>query len=195
MDDIFARDKAGEVITRDDPDLGKIMDVIFLAQKVIADLNTGYKTQEEVRALFSQLTGVDVDPSFCLLPPFYTDFGRNIRVGKNVFVNHCCEFMDRGGITIDDGVFIAPKVNLITINHPENPALRSATYCAPIRIKKNVWIGVGASVMPGVTIGENSIVAANAVVTKDVPDNVIVGGIPARILRPIKEANSSDRSA
>ena len=82
MDDIFSRDKAGEVITRDDPDLGKIMDVIFAAQKLIAELNTGYKTQEEVRALFSKLTGVEVDPSFCLLPPFYTDFGRNIRVGK-----------------------------------------------------------------------------------------------------------------
>ena len=95
--------------------------------------------------------------------------------------------MDRGGITIDDGVFIAPKVNLITINHSENPALRSATYFAPIHIKKNVWIGVGASVMPGVTIGENAIVAANAVVTKDVPDNMIVGGVPARVLRPIKQ--------
>ena len=136
MDDILARGKAGEVITRDDPDPGKIMDVIFAAQKLIADLNAGYKTQEEVRALFSKLTGVEVDPSFCLLPPFYTDFGRNIRVGKNVFVKHCCEFMGRGGITIDDGVFIAPKVNLITVNHTENPALRSATHCAPIRIKK-----------------------------------------------------------
>ncbi len=186
MSDIFSRDKAGEVITRDDPDIGKIFDLIFAAQKLIAELNTGYKTQEEVQAFFSALTGVDVDPSFCLLPPFYTDFGRNIRVGKNVFVNHGCEFMDRGGITIDDGVFIAPKVNLITINHPENPALRSATYCAPIHIKANAWIGVGASVMPGVTIGENAIVAANAVVTKDVPDNMIVGGVPARVLRPIK---------
>ena len=133
--DIFARDKAGEIITRDDPEIGKIFEVIFAAQKLIAELNTGYKSQEEVRRLFSRLTGAEVDESFCLLPPFYTDFGCNIRVGKNVFVNHCCEFMDRGGITIEDGVFIAPKVNLITINHPENPRLRSATYCAPIHIR------------------------------------------------------------
>ena len=83
MGDIFARDKAGEVITRDNPDLGKIMDVIFAAQKLIAELNTSFKTQEEVRTLFSKLTGVEVDPSFCLLPPFYTDFGRNIRVGNS----------------------------------------------------------------------------------------------------------------
>ena len=93
---------------------------------------------------------------------FYTDFGKNIRVGRNVFVNHACEFMDRGGITIGDDVLIGPKVNLVTINHPLDPARRRATYCAPIVIERGAWLGAAVSVMPGVTIGENAVVAANA---------------------------------
>src|SRR5215218_2271745 len=180
--DIFQRERSGEIISLDDPEYGKIADLITEAQKVIAEINTGYRTPQEVRALFERLIGAPVDSSFWMLPPFYTDFGKNIRVGKNVFINHCCEFMDRGGITLEDNVLIGPKVNLITINHPVEPSQRRSTFCAPILIKRNAWIGVGASVMPGVTIGENSIVAANAVVTKDVAANTIVGGIPARVI-------------
>ena len=185
--DIFEREKAGEHISPDDPEYHKIGGLILEAQIIIAEMNTGYHNAADVRILFSQLTGVEVDESFRLLPPFYTDFGKNIRVGKNVFINHCCEFMDRGGIILEDDVLIAPKVNLITINHPVDPSIRSSTYCAPIIIRKKAWIGVAASIMPGVTVGENSIVAANAVVTKDVPPNTIVGGNPANIIRTIEE--------
>ena len=181
--DIFERERSGEIISIDDPEYGKIADVITEAQKLIAEINTGYRTPQEVRDLFSRLTGVPVDPSFWMLPPFYTDFGKNIRVGKGVFINHCCEFMDRGGITLEDNVLVGPKVNLITINHPVEPRQRRSTFCAPIVIKRNAWIGVGASVMPGVTIGENAIVAANAVVTKDVATDTIVGGIPATVIK------------
>lgn len=185
--DIFERDKSGEIISLDDPDYHKIGAVITEAQKTIAEINTGYRDPDEVRQLFSRLTGTQVDASFWLLPPFYTDFGRNIKVGKNVFINHCCEFMDRGGITLEDKVLIGPKVNLITINHPVKPSERRATYCAPIIIRKNAWIGAAVSVMPGVTIGENSIVAANAVVTRDVPPNTIVGGVPAKVIKTIED--------
>jgi len=188
--DIFERERSGEIISIDDPEYGKIADVITEAQKLIAEINTGYRTPQEVRDLFSRLTGVPVDPSFWMLPPFYTDFGKNIRVGKNVFVNHACEFMDRGGITIGDDVLIGPKVNLVTINHPLDPATRRSTYCAPIVIRKGAWLGAGVSVMPGVTIGENAVVAANAVVTSDVPDNVVVGGIPARFIRHIDSSTA-----
>lgn len=181
--DIFERERSGEIISLDDPEYGKIADLITEAQKLIAEMNGGYRTPQEVRDLFSRLTGAPVDSSFWMLPPFYTDFGKNIRVGKDVFINHCCEFMDRGGITLEDKVLIGPKVNLITINHPVEPSRRRSTFCAPIVIKRNAWIGAGASVMPGVTIGENAIVAANAVVTKDVPANAIVGGIPAKVIR------------
>lgn len=191
--DIFEREKAGEVISLNDPEYHKIGNLIVEAQKIIAEMNTGYHDVADVRRLFSRLTGIDVDDSFCVLPPFYTDFGKNIRVGKNVFINHCCEFMDRGGITLEDDVLIGPKVNLVTINHPLNPSQRRATYCAPIVIRKNAWIGAAVSIMPGVTIGENSIVAANAVVTKDVPPNTIVGGIPAKVLKTIDENPSNER--
>ena len=113
-EDIFERERAGEVISLDDPEYGKIADLITEAQRLIAEINTGYRTPSQVRDLFSQLTGAPVDPSFWMLPPFYTDFGKNIRVGKNVFINHCCEFMDRGGITLEDNVLIGPKVNLLS---------------------------------------------------------------------------------
>ncbi len=185
--DIFERERSGEIISLDDPEYYKIADVITQAQQLIAELNSGYRTPQEVRDLFSRLTGAPVDASFWMLPPFYTDFGRNIRVGKSVFINHCCEFMDRGGITLEDNVLIGPKVNLVTINHPVKPSERRSTLCAPILIRKNAWIGAGASIMPGVTIGENSIVAANAVVTKNVAPNTIVGGIPAKVIRTFED--------
>ena len=188
--DIFERELAGEVISLSDPEYPKIAALITEAQQIIAEMNTGYRDPAEARALFSRLTGTVVDESFWLLPPFYSDFGKNIRIGKNVFINHACEFMDRGGITIGDDVLIGPKVNLVTINHPLDPVTRRSTYCAPIVIRKGAWLGAGVSVMPGVTIGENAVVAANAVVTGDVPDNVVVGGIPARFIRHLDPSNA-----
>jgi acetyltransferase-like isoleucine patch superfamily enzyme len=188
--DIFQRELAGEVISLKDPEYPKIAALISEAQRLIAEMNTGYRDPAEVRALFSRLTGTEVDESFWLLPPFYTDFGKNIRVGRNVFVNHACEFMDRGGITIGDDVLIGPKVNLLTINHPLDPTTRRSTHCAPIVLEKGVWLSAAVTVMPGVTIGENAVVAANAVVTSDVPGNTVFGGIPARLIKHIDPARS-----
>src|SRR3954462_7823877 len=144
--DIFQRELAGEVISLSDPEYPKIAALITEAQCIIAEMNTGYRDAGEVRVLFARLIGTAVDASFWLLPPFYTDFGKNIRVGRNVFINHACEFMDRGGITIGDDVLIGPKVNLITINHPLDPATRRSTYCARIVIKNRVWLSAGVSV-------------------------------------------------
>ncbi len=189
--DILARELAGEGISLNDPEYSTIARIIAKAQKLIAEMNTGYHSPDETRELFARLTGKAIDSSFWMLPPFYTDFGKNIRVGKNVFINHSCEFMDRGGITLEDNVLIGPKVNLVTINHPVDPEHRRSTWCAPIVIKKNAWIGAAVSVMPGVTIGENAIVAANSVVTKDVADNTIVAGTPARFIKTIEEAMAS----
>lgn len=188
--DIFQRELAGELISLRDPEYPKIAALIAEAQRITAEMNTGYRDPAEVRALFGRLTGTAVDESFWLLPPFYTDFGRNIRVGRNVFINHACEFMDRGGIAIGDDVLIGPKVNLVTISHPRDPATRRSTHCARIVIEKGAWLGAAVSVMPGVTIGENAVVVANAVVTRDVPGNTVVGGIPARVIRHIGEARS-----
>ena len=188
--DIFERELAGEVISLRDPEYPKIAALIAEAQRITAEMNTGYRDPAEVRALFGRLTGTAVDGSFGLLPPFYTDFGRNIRVGRNVFINHACECMDCGGIAIGDDVLIRPKVDLVTIGHPLHPATRRSTHCARIVMENGAWLGAAVSVMPGVTIGENGVVAANAVVTRDVPRNTVVGGSPARIIRHIGEAGS-----
>lgn len=185
--DIFQRDKSGEVISVLDKDIYKIMKVIHEAQVITTELNTSYHSKEDVRKLFSKLTGSDVDECFWLMLPFYSDFGKNIKVGKDIFINHGCTFMDRGGITLEDGVLIGPKVNLITTNHPLEPSKRHSTISTPIVIKKNAWIGAGAMIMPGVTIGENSVVAAGAVVCKDVEPNTVVGGVPAKVIKKIEE--------
>lgn len=182
---ILQRDKQGEMISVTDEGYEEIAKIIDEAQRITAELNCAYHTREQVSEIFSKLTGVAVDETFQLLPPFYTDFGKNIRVGKNVFINHACTFMDRGGITIGNNVLIAPKVNLITINHPLQPQLRRNTISKPITIGNNVWLGAGVTVMPNVTIGDNSVVAAGAVVTKDVPPNVIVAGVPAKIMKQL----------
>lgn len=184
---IFERDRSGEIISLDDPEYPKLFAVILKAIRVTAKLNTLVTDDlQKIRDVFSELTGKAVDETFFIIPPFYSDFGENINIGKNVFVNHACTFMDRGGITLEDNVLIGPKVNLITTNHPLHPSERRATISHPIVINRNAWIGAAATIMPGVTIGENSVVAAGAVVTKNVPDNTIVGGVPAKIIKSIE---------
>ena len=139
-----------------------------------------------MRARLSELISTPIDKSTTVFVPFYTNFGKHIKLGKGVFINHACTFLDLGGITIEDDVQIGPKVNLITENHPVDPSKRKYLDLKPILIKRNAWIGAGATILPGVTIGENAIVAAGAVVNKDVPDNCIVGGIPAKFIKAIE---------
>ena len=155
------------------------------AMKLTAQLNGAYHEPEEVRALFSEIIGEAVDDSFCLFPPFHTDFGKNIHVGKNVFINSGCHFQDQGGVTIGDGTLIGHNVVVATINHDIDPAHRSDNHLAPVTIGKNVWIGSNATILSGVSIGDGAVVAAGAVVAKNVPPNVIVGGVPARIIKRI----------
>ena len=155
------------------------------AQKITMEINTKYHEPDELRELFSQLTGKPVDEGFGLFPPFYTDFGKNITLGKNVFINAGCKFQDQGGITIGDGALIGHGVVLATLNHDMDPEKRQQLHPAPIRIGNGVWIGANAVVTAGVTIGDNAVVAAGAVVTKDVPANTVVGGVPARKLKDI----------
>ena len=157
------------------------------ALRITAEINTGYHTPEELRKLFSQLIGQPVDESFGLFPPFYTDCRKNIHIGKQVFINMGCKFQDQGGIFIEDGALIGHNVVLATLNHAMRPERRGDMLPAPIHIGKRVWIGSNAAVLPGVTIGDGAIVAAGAVVTRDVPENTIVGGVPARVLRHLSE--------
>ncbi len=157
------------------------------ALKITAEINGSYHTPEELRALFSKLIGQPVDDTFGLFPPFYTDCGKNIHLGKHVFINMGCKFQDQGGIFIGDGALIGHNVVLATLNHAMSPKDRATMVPASIHIGRNVWIGANATVLPGVTIGDGAIVAAGAVVTKDVPENTIVGGVPARIIQQLSE--------
>ena len=155
------------------------------AMKITTRLNNSYHTPEEIRELFTQLTGNEIDSSFCIFPPFYTDCGKNIHIGKNVFINTCCHFQDQGGIFIGDGVLIGHNVTMATLDHGFAPEDRGTTYPAPIILEKNAWVGANVTIVSGVRIGENAIIAAGAVVTKDIPANVVAGGVPARILKEI----------
>lgn len=152
-----------------------------------AELNGAYHTPEEVRRIFSALTGRPVDVTFTLFPPFHTDCGKNIAIGKNVFINSGCKFQDQGGIVIDDGALIGHNVVLATLNHSLAVRDRQDLIPGPIRIGKNAWIGSNVTILPGVTVGDGAVVAAGAVVTKDVPAYTVAGGVPARVLRPLTE--------
>lgn len=155
------------------------------ARKITFELNNAYHTPEEVRQILSRLFGRQVDETLRVFPPFYTDFGKNITIGKNVFINACCHFQDQGGITLGDGCLIGHNVVFATLNHGFAPADRASLYPAPIVLGKNVWIGSNSTLLQGIRIGDNAVIGAGSVVTKDVPANTIVGGVPARILRQI----------
>ena len=155
------------------------------AQKITMRINTEYHEPEELVRLFSELTGKKVDPSFGLFPPFYTDFGKNITLGKQVFINAGCKFQDQGGIFIDDGALIGHGVVLATLDHDLEPEKRQQLHPAPIHIGKRVWVGANAVVCRGVTIGDDAVVAAGAVVVKDVPARTVVGGVPAKVIKSI----------
>jgi acetyltransferase-like isoleucine patch superfamily enzyme len=178
-----------QVIHRRTPESAAMQAKTKRAMLITAKLNRlTFDDADEVRALFSELIGKKVDESFLLIPPFYTVGGDEIRVGRNVFVNQNCTFYDLGGLDIADDVMIGPNVSIITTGHPLEPSQRRAVVIGkPIVIEKNVWIAVGATIIGGVTVGENSVVAAGSVVTKNVPPNTLVGGNPARIIRSIDD--------
>ncbi len=161
------------------------------AQKITMEINYKYHEPDELAELFSELIGKPVGEGFGLFPPFYTDFGKNITIGKNVFINAGCKFQDQGGIFIDDGALIGHGVVLATLDHDFDPAKRHQLHPAPIHIGKKVWIGANAVITRGVTIGDNSVVAAGAVVNKDVAPDTIVGGVPARVIRKLEYPGSA----
>ena len=155
------------------------------ARRVTFRLNTAYHTPDEVRALLSELFGYRVPETLRVFPPFYADFGKNITVGEHVFINACCHFQDHGGVTLGDGCQIGHNVVFATLNHGMRPEERSHTWPAPIVLGRNVWVGSNATILQGVTIGDNAVVAAGAVVTRDVAANTVVGGVPARFIKTI----------
>ena len=157
------------------------------ARQITAEINNCPRTMPEIRKIFAKLIGREVDESFGLFPPFYTDYGMNIKLGKHVFINTCCCFQDQGGIEIGDNVQIGHQTVIATLNHDLDPDKRWNMVPAPVKIGNNVWIGAHSTILSGVSIGDNSVIAAGAVVTKDVPPNVVVGGVPAKIIKTIQK--------
>ncbi|WP_283389556.1 DapH/DapD/GlmU-related protein [Barnesiella viscericola] len=156
------------------------------ARRITCQMNNAYHTPDEIRELLARLTGQPVPDTVRVFPPLYADFGKNIHLGENVFINDCCHFQDHGGITLGDGCQIGHGVVFATLNHGLAPEDRQTTYPAPIVLGRNVWVGANATILQGVTIGDNAVVAAGAVVTKDVAANTVVGGVPARLIHVIE---------
>ncbi|MDR6944793.1 DapH/DapD/GlmU-related protein [Mucilaginibacter pocheonensis] len=181
---IFERLRIGEVVSLNDPDFLTVNKIVDQTMALSPKLNAA-TSKAEARKILGNIIGTTVDDTTTLFVPFHTNLGCFIKLGKGVFINHGCSFLDMGGITIEDDVQIGPRVNLVTENHPLDPAQRKSMICLPILIKRNAWIGAGATILPGVTVGINAVVAAGAVVSKNVPDNTVVAGIPAKIIKNI----------
>lgn len=181
--DIFYRMRAGEIIRKDDPGYDEFGRAVARTIRLCTDMNANAADTNQVRVRLSEIIGSPIDASTTLFPPFYINLGRFTSLGKNVFINHACSFLDIGGITIEDDVLIGPRVNITSESHPLDPADRAALVLKPVHIKRNAWIGAGATILPGVTVGENAVVAAGAVVSRDVPPNTVVAGVPAKVVR------------
>lgn len=176
------------------PEWDEVAEAVSRAMRLTAELNKlSFDDAAQVRAIFSELTGQEVDDTFRLIPPFYTARGLDIRVGHKVFINQCCTIYDMGGVNIGDLVMIGPNVNIITTGHPLEPSKRRAYVEAKsITIEKNVWIATAATILGGVTVGENSVIGAGAVVTKDVPANCFAAGVPARVIRSFEDSPTAE---
>ena len=159
------------------------------ALKITSEINGKYNPPEKIRELFSKLTESEIDETFGLFPPFYTDCGKNIKIGKNVFINTCCRFQDQGGIEIGDGSLIGHNTTIATLNHDFNPLKRQNLTPSRVKIGKNVWIGSDCTILPGVEIGDGAIIGAGSVVTKSIPANTIAVGNPARVIKEIEVNN------
>ena len=181
---IFKRLVKGEIISPEDPESYKLKEASYNTKRLLLQMNNTSEPQK-IRQFLSQIIDSEIDESVTIFTPFHINYGKNTQIGKNVFINFDCVFLDLGGITIEDGVLIAPKVSLLSEGHPIYPEQRHSLVPKHIHIKKNAWIGANATILHGVTIGQNAVIAAGSVVTKDVPDNVVVGGIPAQILKEL----------
>ncbi|RHJ30087.1 sugar O-acetyltransferase [Lactococcus lactis] len=161
-------------------------------KKIIQKINnTPIEEKETIVALERQVFGKTVDNLY-VTPPFQVDYGRHVEIGNNFYANMDCIFLDVNKIKIGNNVMVGPRVSFYTASHPIDPQIRieELEFGLPITVEDNVWIGGSATILPGVTIGKNSIIAAGAVVTKDVAANTIVGGNPAQLIRAINEEDN-----
>lgn len=154
-------------------------------QDLLQELNSRPASQSEIRHVMGDITGHPIDESVEIRLPIRSDYGANLKIGKRVFINSGTMFTDLGGIELEDDVLVGPNATIISVNHPLNPANRHGLELTPVLIKKNAWLGANSTILPGVTVGENAVVAAGAVVSKNVPANTVVAGVPAKIIKTI----------
>ncbi|QEW04297.1 sugar O-acetyltransferase [Microbacterium lushaniae] len=178
---------AGETITGGSPAHATMIETSQEALRIAGELNTGYHEPAEVRELLAQLIARPVDESVTLFHPFTADFGKNISLGKRIFINSGCRFQDQGGIAIGDDCLIGHNAVIATLQHDIHPARRGDLIPSPVVIGRNVWLGANVTVLPGVTIGDDAVIGAGSVVTKDIPAASIAVGSPARVVRMISE--------
>lgn len=175
----------GETVDAGSPVFAKMHELSQDAIRLTMHLNTTYHTHEEIVAIMSELTGTQVHDSLGLFPPFYTDCGKNIHIGKRVFINSGCKFQDQGGIYIGDDVLVGHNCVIATLNHVMDPESRANLVPVPVHIGDKVWIGANVTILPGVTVGKGAVIAAGAVVTKDVAPRTVVAGVPAKMIKTI----------
>ena len=164
----------------------KMTELSFEAMKITSELNGSYHTPDEIKMLMEKLTDREIGEGFGMFSPFYTDCGKNLKIGRNVFINSGCQFQDQGGIEIGNGSLIGMKTVIATLNHSLNPNERGNLMPKPVKIGRNVWVGANVTILPGVTIGDGAVIAAGAVVSKDVEENTVVGGVPAKFIKKIE---------
>ncbi len=181
---IIEKLRSGTSLPMNEMHFGEIRKFVKRALEITTKMNNT-SDLAEVRRLLALLTNREIDEGTTVFPPFFTNVGINIVLGKNVFINHACSMLDLGGITIEDDVMIGPRVNITSENHPVEIPQRKTLVPGQVIIKRNAWIGAGATILPGITVGENAVVAAGAVVNKDVPDNTVVGGVPAKVIKTL----------
>ena len=170
----------------------ELLDAHNNSKRLTRMLNATLETERAKRSEIAKELFAEAGDGTYIEPPFYCDFGRNTRVGKNFYCNYDCVFLDCGNITIGDNVMLGPKVALYAVNHPIDPTVRAThyDYPEPITIGNNVWIGGSTVVCPGASIGDNTVIGAGSVVTKAIPANVVAAGNPCRVIRPITEEDT-----
>jgi len=181
---IFDDLRNGEIVASAHPEIAELRKSSYATIQLVQQMNSS-ADPFTINEFLGKIIGKKIDETVAVFPPLYINNGKHLSIGKNVFINFDCTFLTLGGIEIEDNVLIGPKVSLLSEGHPLAAADRDALVPGKIHIKKNAWIGANAMILPGVTIGENAVVAAGAVVAKNVDDNTLVGGVPARFIKQI----------
>ena len=182
MFDIIDATGAGH---KNDPRMCNVEAEMIRSHELCLKISSKKPTDPDYKCLLEELFQCEIDDSVAIVSPFYCDCGCRMTIGKNVTINKGVTILSPGKVVIEDNVLIGPEVKIVTVNHDLQDR-HNLFYFGKVKIKENAWICIGASICPGVTIGKNAVVAAGSVVTKDVPDNVVVGGNPAKVIKIIE---------